>query len=253
MPHMGMKMTRRAGTSGPPSANLAFRWSADPAWCRASAGGAACGIGDAIGAWYDGVGNVEYAEQTTGASKPILRSLGGKYWVQGDGLATIMALPVALDLDPFDSGVSIYYRQIFSGLAGDGPGFITGRHATFAGNWFWGKGGIDATMNVGLPGLSGYIVADRAGATVSLGTADTFSEIWTPGANVTLYKNGSSVNVTAGVGSTLGTGRYCLLGHNGTNAGGGTQFWNGYLRHFLIYNTTHDATQRAAVEAFLGA
>lgn len=251
MPYPVAAARGRSVASAPalPTTNLAWAFTADPQWCYTDAGSTLAVANDPVEWWVDRTGNY-WHEQTTLASKPTLVLSGGKYWIHANGTSSTMAMPVEVNIGDYDSGMTIYYRLQFTGTIAGSLGWLHGRYSGQADQWLFGTSDGAGTIGCNLPSLTGYTFAARTGATIN-GTAESWVQTYTAGSTVTLHRNGVLVNTASSVGSTMGNVRGSLFAVNGTEAGGGAQFWTGRLRHFLIYSETHNAAQRAAVEAFL--
>lgn len=250
----GLYQTLLGGSSAAPlpTTNLVFGLTADPAFCKRTAGGQTSTTGTTVGAWYDRVSGGNYAEQQTNTSRPILQSVGGLYAVSFDGANSTMAMPLAFQLGTYDAGCTIYKRMQFTGTVADTNYYwLIGRYSGETQSWFFGKSGSGQVLHTSLPGLTNYGPGDRAGAAFD-GSWESWTKTYTPGTSVTLHRNGTLVNTAStSIGSTLADTRSTLGATGGTETGGGAQFWQGYLRHLLVYSEAHSAAQRAAVLAFL--
>jgi hypothetical protein len=194
-----------------------------------------------------------FAEQQLLDSKPTIQIVNDQTWLLCDGTDDGMLGPAALDFGNYDSGMTIYTRSLFTGASGDNFRCIYGHAGALSSNvTYFAKNVGDSLLFTNLPALSGYGNGTRSTANVTNGVDTTHCMTYTPNGTVTIHQNGTLVNTSGAVGSTMGSNRlsFFCVGIDETGAGG-TLFWKGYVRHILVYSASHNAAQRAAVLAFL--
>lgn len=221
---------------------LAFNYVAGPSYCFSDAGGTVpCADGDTVQVWRDRSGNGRNLVQATAGSRPVLRSVSGKWEVQFDGVddGMLTATFGPLALTAYDVSAVFYFNAVVN-LAIACEARNTGDAGNAIGANIFQQGALSVAGRC----------RNNAGTLVTLDTSilmSTMKVFETRWDGSTLYaKNGGAADVT---GALTGTTTVNVLGI-GRNAFSVSDFSTVRIRELVFYSRYLTVAERTKLRAY---